>query len=313
MEGKDGGEVKKTKLSIAMPSNRNVELSRKSIDCSLDYCHEKNLQLSVSDNSSCEEKKELWNGYQFYIPSKPCGMIENFYNAFDKTTGEFVLIMGDDDRIFSINEANFDVASDVVGIHPSIVAFTAKDGIVRGDATELNAETAIGRVKQYHAQCNGSNLAFFSFWRRDLLKSIMDLWFLHHPTMATYCDWAVMSALASSGKVIRDTSTVYFYDISNWMGGETFIKSQVEKAFVNSGLPKEAAQHSSIFQAIDSFIFINRQDNGLRPGEALIAAQHCIGDNFDWNAALEFVDGFGLKEKYQHFYLHATGKEWGEI
>lgn len=299
------------KRSIAMPSNRAFKDSRIGIDSAELYCTDK-AQLSVADNSGDINKKNAYQGKAFIRTCDPCGMIDNFYNAFNATTGDFVLIMGDDDRIFSVNEPAFDVANDVVGIHPSVVAFTAKDGIIRGDATEINADTAKGRIQQHLAQCNGANLAFFSFWRRDVLKSIMELWFHHHPTKATYCDWAVMNALASSGKVVRDTSTVYFYDLSNWVGDAGFIAGQVEKAFCNSGLPKEAVQFAPAFQAIDSFIFINRQDSPVPAAERLEAAMHCIGD-MDWNAALDMVAQFGLEDKYRAFYLHATGKEWGMV
>lgn len=298
------------KRSIALPSNRNFGRSMEAIDSAEFYCDVTGTELAVSDNSGDPNKEAVWRNKNYYKTSEPCVMTENFYKALDSTSGEFVIVMGDDDRIFSLNEADIKVESNVVGIHPAVVAFTPEHGIIKADATELNALTAKGRVEQFIMQCNGSNLSFYSFWRRDVFKSVIDLWFNHHPTKGAYCDWAVMKGLASSGKMINDPSTVYFYNISNWAGNNEQLNSQIEKSYVDCGLEKEVAKYAAEIQAVDSFIFINRQDSPTPKDERLEAAQHCIGE-MDWNEALKMVASFGLEDKYREFYLHATGKDWG--
>lgn len=298
------------KLSIAIPSNRSFGESFNAIDSAELYCENK-VNLSISDNSGDINKKNAYQNKTFVNNSEPCAMIENFYKAFNKTTGDFVLLMNDDDRIMSLNETDLEIDNNVAGIHPATLAFTEKNGLLRAESMRYDSTTARDRIKTHINNSNGANMVFFSFWRRDILKSIMDLWFLHHPTKATYCDWAVSNALLSSGKVLQDTSTVYFKDIENWYGDADFVRQQTEKAFLNSGLPIEAVYYQVLLRNIDSFIFIMRRDSPIAYSEKLEAALYCL-ENVKFNEALEVLEHFKIAEKYKDFYLHATGKNWGE-
>lgn len=298
--------------SIAIPSNRDYKKSFTAIQSAINYCNLTRSDLAISDNSSDKDKNLMWRNLDSMHVTEPCGMIDNWYKTFDQTKGDFVLFMGDDDRIVSLNKNELDVTPDVAGIHPAVICFTPEKGIVRAETLEFKGDTALERVKQQIENTKGANTPFFSFWRRDILKSIMDLWFLHHPTKATYCDWAIMNALASSGKLIRDPSSVYFYNITNWIGDAAFIKSQTENAFINSGLPAEATKYLNEFKYIDSFIFIMRKDSPIPYEEKLEAAKYCM-EKLDWKTAGEIVSEFGLKEKYEQFYFVSTGKKWGEI
>ena len=205
-------------------------------------------------------------------------MIENWFNAFNATEGEFVLVMGDDDTIFRFTEnpAFNNLPGDVVGIKPCVFAYAGHRGILNMNASPIQAAKASDRISENLQSSSGSNLGIFSFWRRSVFQSLMELWFLHHPTRGTYCDWALMNGLVSSGKVVVDPSACYFYNLQNWAGDTEAILRQVEWAFTSSGLPKGSSAYARLFNAIDSYIFVGRKDSPLSPHERKTASMFCL-------------------------------------
>lgn len=348
--------MQKKLLSIAMPSNRDFQSSFEAVHSAVIYCKKTGTQLVVSDNSGDPVKeRELSNLMQgeglLYIKSPPCSMIENWNLAFDASDSEFVLVMGDDDRIFSFcPQPDFSkVASDVVAIKPCLFAYTDTAGIHKVNFSPIQAANAHERILENWKASNGCNMAIFSFWRRTLLKSIFDLLFIHHPTKGTYCDWAWMNGLVSSGKIVMDPSLSYFYNLQNWAGSSEAIQGQLDRAFVTSGLPAGSSAYGSLFNAIDSYIFINRQDSPLNENERKLSAIFCFNiylqgyikdmpatskhENAEKIANLskklvgndsvpdifaiitEILDAVrpNLGKQYQEFHQKAVGKNWGVL
>lgn len=267
------------KLSIGIPSNRPLAQSRDSIKSAVDFCQRNGYNLVVSDNSGDSDKR-AWlqdimqaDGLQ-HIDSPPCDMMDNWFQAFHATTGDFVLMMGDDDSIFGYEEAPAfsDIPADVIGIRPVVAGYGKEEGVIRMYNSGLSAERGAERVLEYLKTSNGANLGILTFWRRDVLGPIMKLWLEHHPTKATYCDWAVMAALSSSGKVLRHPTACYFYNLQNWLGDQEFIRAQVEKAYARGGLPAGTVAYERVLNALDSFIFIFRSSSPLSYEERFIAA-----------------------------------------
>lgn len=344
-----------SRLAIGMPSNRHWAESRDAIESALHYCSRNNYLLVVSDNSGDAEKaaacRALMTQENFkYIESKPCGMMENWYQVFDATQdADFVLIMGDDDTIFSFAPMApiENLGSDVMGVKPDVFSFSLPTGITKLHNGAMLGATGVERINQNLQFSAGSNIAFFTFWRRDLYKSIMSLWHGPHPTRGLYCDWAVIHAMMSSGKVLRLPTSCYYYNLQNWAGTQSQIDEQVERAYVKSGLPAGSSAYHGLFNAVDSFIFINRQDSPLAAQERLLSAIHAFNLYYQGysqtppavsahaNAAAIFslsqklnglddvpqifaviADIFeaiqqGLGEKYKFFYEAAIGKPWG--
>lgn len=267
------------RLSIGIPSNRPLAQSRDSIASARAFCLRNGYNLVVSDNSGDSDKrawlKDVMQGDGLtHIDSPPCDMMDNWFQAFHATTGDFVLMMGDDDAIFAYEDAPAfsGLAADVVGIRPAIAGYGKAEGIVRMYNSGIFAERGAERVLEYMKTANGANLGIFTFWRRDVFEPIMELWLKSHPTKSTYCDWAVMAALSSCGKVIRHPASCYFYNLQNWLGDAEFIKAQVEKAYAKGGLPPGTAAYERVLNALDSFVFINRAASPLTYEERFIAA-----------------------------------------
>ncbi len=339
-----------------MPSNRDFQSTSEAIQSALVYCKKTGTQFVISDNSGDPVKEtECGNMMQgeglHYIKSPPCGMMENWTRAFNASDAEFMMMMGDDDRLFSFSpQPDFSkVGSDVVGIKPHLLAYTDTRGIVAANFSPIQADMPHDRIVENLKTANGYNLGFFSFWRRTVLKSIFDLWFIHHPTKGTYCDWAVINGLVSSGKVVVDSSLCYFFNLHNWYGTPEFIQDRTDRAFVTSGLPAGSGAYAALFDAIDSYIFINRKDSPLNEKERGLTALYCLNiylqrytnnmpaaSKHENAAEIErlskklvgndsvpdifalFVDILDairpdLGKQYQKYHQEAVGKSWGVL
>lgn len=294
------------KKSIAMPSYRSYALSHGAIYAAENFKLLIECDLFISDNSGDASKSGPYT-----TKTLPCSRTENFLNAFNGTTGNFVLLMNDDDRILSIADVDIDIPSDVVGIQPTVEMFSPSAGILKISSMYNVEAIAQDRLIEWTKSSGGTCHAFFSFWRRDILGSLLDLWANHHPTKGGYLDWAITNGLISSGKVIRDPSVIYFKDISNWVGDDTAVKKERSRIYAECGY-EGLAEHEQIMIAIDSFIFVNRKDSPVAPDERLKAALTCLFP-YTFPQVEEVLNKFDLMDKYREFYLYAIGKPWGEF
>lgn len=344
------------KLSIGIPSNRKLAACEDSIRSAVELCRRHNIGLYISDNAGDAQKtaalSEIVQGDGLrYVSRAPCGMIENWFDAFNGTDGDFVLMMGDDDKVFSYGTM-IDVsavADDVAGVRPAIMAYLEPRGITSINFSEIRRDKPMERIVEHLKTSNGANLGICSFWRRDILKSIMELHFYAHPTKGTYCDWSLMNGLVSSGKVVKNPMMCYFYDVHNWMGDAVFVQKQVERAFESSGLPGSAAAYATVLNALDSFIYVARKDSPLSREDRVSAGLFCLTmllENFSqhipatsahpnagalntlahklignrnaaslFDIALGIVASLqdGLDIKYKTFFEQATGYAYGHI
>lgn len=346
------------KFSVGVPSNRKIDEVGASLDAIITHCKKNKYQLVISDNSGEEKKEKILRQMMqgddslVYLKTPSCGMLENWFHAFTATKGDFVLMIGDDDKLFNVGpKPDYDfLPKDIIGIKPNVIAYTDAAGLIRVNSNGVQSETAADRVREYYQNANGANLGMCSFWRRDILQSIMELWFLHHPTKGQYCDWAVIAALVSSGRIIQDLASYYFYDLSNWHGDAHFVKSQIENAFLKSGLPAGASAYAALFNALDSFIFINRHTSPVDAAQKWEAAMLCFNSHL--NSYVDGLDQGGVEHanakhirelsrtlasqedlvsifkvifdileaiqpdlgvRYERFYEYAIGKKWGTI
>lgn len=344
------------RLCIGIPSNRKLSACEASIRSAVEFCHHNNVGLYISDNSGDEAKKaaltDIVQGANLhYVSRSPCGMIENWFGAFNSTEGDYVLMMGDDDKVFGYGSM-IDMSSigvDVAGIRPTVMAYLDPRGISNINFSEIRRDKPIERIVEHIKTSNGSNIGICSFWRRDVLKSIMELHFQAHPTKGTYCDWALMNGLVSSGKVIKNPMMCYFYDVHNWMGDADFVQRQLERAFEASGLPGSAAAYATVLNALDSFIYVARKDSPLSKEDRVSTGLFCLTmllENFSqripassahphaksihtlahklignrnvaslFDIAIGIVAELqdGLDEKYKAFFERATGYAYGRI
>lgn len=345
----------KKSFSVAIPSNRSFELSRRPLETAIDFCRESGYRLVISDNSGDAVKAQklremMTDDNLIYIEKEPCDVLTNWATVFDATEGtDFVLLMGDDDLLFRYGPSpDFsNLPADVVGIRPGIFGFADLKGIICQNTAEIASRNPTERIIEHLETSNGSNIGIFTFWRRDIYKSVTDLWNGPHPTRGAYADWAAMNGLVSSGRVVSDPGSSYFYNLQNWAGSTKEIAEQTERAYLRTGLPRGASAYGRIFDAADSFIFINRKDSPLSVQERFVAGAFCLDlyiknylRNMPRNTAHEnsaqiekisqklvgnesipsifavFDEIFeavrpGLGKAYKDFYAEATGGEWG--
>ena len=178
---------------------------------------------------------------------------------------------------------------------------------------------------------------------------LMELWLIHHPTKGSYCDWAMMHALASCGKAVIHPAASYFYNLHNWAGDDQEVSDQVEKAFLAAGLPAGSGAYENLFHAIDSYIFINRKDSPVEAQERRLAAVYfldyylkkylkklprnsthengkeilALSEKIDGDASIPAIFSLisdilaairpGLDKQYREFSQYAVDKPWGDI
>lgn len=344
------------KLCIGIPSNRKLPACESSIRSAVTFCRENDISLFVSDNSGDAEKKQALSAQitgdgMTYAATPPSNIFDNWFNAFNGTDGDFVLMMGDDDRVFNMGAMPDlgDLDDGVIGIRPTIIAYIEPRGITNINFSAIKSDKPIERIVEHVKTSNGSNIGICSFWRRNILKSIMELHFYAHPTKGMYCDWSLMNGLVSSGKVVKNPMSCYFYDVHNWMGDAAFVQSQLEKSFESSGLPASAAVYATVLNAMDSFIYVARKDSPLSKEDRTAAGLFCLTmllENYAqripsasthpnakaistlshklignknaaslFDMALGIIDEMqdGLADKYKIFFEEATGYAFGKI
>lgn len=345
----------KKKLAVAIPSNRALDISRRSLESAVNFCRDSDYRLVISDNSGDAAKAAhlravMTDDNLVYIEKEPCDVLENWATAFEATEGtDFVLLMGDDDMLFRYGPSpSFDdIPDDVVGIRPAIFGYADLKGIICVNGSAIDSKNPSERIMEHLEASKGANIGIFTFWRRDIYKSITALWNGPHPTRGAYADWAAMNGFVSSGRVVGDPGSSYFYNFQNWAGSAEMIREQVERAYSRVGLPQGTSAYARIFDAVDSYIFINRADSPLSPQERFLAGIFCLDiylknylKNIPRNTAHRnsaqiekisqklvgnesvssifsvFSEIFeairpGLGKAYQSFYAEATGGEWG--
>lgn len=334
-------------LSICMPSNRPLVKAKRSIDSVFSTISDTDIEFVISDNSGDQKKKAYIQGVPRscirYIAG-PITAFDNWKHAVTNAKGQYVVVVSDDDIILSTSAAPFEQlrasTENVVGARPGFVVFNEKVGLLKASNFGINGPTASERIKEYFQKAQGMNSTLFSAWRKDVLMGVYDA-FSHHPTRGEYADWAIVLALLSTGSVINETSTVFFYDNNNWYGDQDFIKKAVDNLFVNAGLMATDSKHLPLFQAIDSYILINRKNSPLslpekrKAGnlaltaylksyldsqvtatqtglEAYLAASLKSAKTVDdfFLRVRPLLANMGLLEKYENFYYKAVGTEW---
>jgi hypothetical protein len=266
-----------TTLSICIPSHARLVDARASIDSARALLSHNGIEVVVSDNSRDVEKANYYkllqeNNFR-YLESLHNNGMDNWRNAIDAATGEFIMMLGDDDILVALPGFSVPQPSDLrglIGFRPTFALFSPDQGIYRPTNFNVQGERAVDRVKDYIQKNGGSNVTIYSGFRRDAWQSLFTNYIVHHPTRAGYTDWSLMLALASAGPVGLANGLVYLYNNSNW-DSEEKVSASNHRLAATTGLPPEAVQIQPAFQAIDAFVAICRFDSPV-PREEKIDA-----------------------------------------
>lgn len=253
-----------TQATICIPSNRPLETCIEPLWSAIGYAEARGMKVVISDNSRDPIKRDYFAAapeHVIYIADGPEKGAENLLSALSAADSEFVLVLGDDDFISAIDGMpafDFsDVADDVIGAKPRIEIWSEKRGVIDVDQFTVDEEDAAQRVLEFTRKLKGPNSTYYSFFRREPLLGIIQLFVAHHPMQAGYSDWASIYALAASGKIVHDPSTTLRYDNSRWDGADTALKS-LDRLLDDSELPPEASYFMSLFHFLDAYVLMFR-------------------------------------------------------
>lgn len=256
-------------LSICMPSHRNLENSRRSIESAIAYCEARDAILVVSDNSGDGQKQAFLKDLSprlVLVDSGNASAIENMERALDAVRTTFVMPMGDDDEIrFDASLPAFDLASlgyDYIGVTPVSVPFTTRHGDMPAKGFALESSDPGERMSAYMAKAQGNNSLYYSMYRRDVFVSLVHAFTQHHPTKGSYCDWALSQALVSYGKMAHDPGTIFRYNMDKWDSAGK-IAEMYQALYTGVGLPAGSEKFENLLMYLDVFILATRPGTPL--------------------------------------------------
>ena len=267
-----------TSATICIPSNRKLAEALEPLWSAINYARDAGMKVVIADNSGDAEKKDYFSGvpgHVTYLPDSPSHGMENLVSALRKAESEFILILGDDDYLnFAEGGRPFDFSAldaDVVGVKPYIELLDGKGGISATDTFSLDETNAAARVLQYTRKAGKANTTFYSFFRRDVLMSVHETYLAHHPMLPGYSDWALVYALAASGRIVHDPQTVLRYNNARWDDMET-AGENVDRFYADVGLPPDTRLYMSLLHFLDIYVLMFRQGSNLPPIEQYKAA-----------------------------------------
>ncbi len=347
-------------LSICIPSKRNLEESRGSISSAIGFCDSTGSELIVSDNSGNKEKSEMWKRiplpFMKYLNNKDQDNTvwsDNWYNGIKNCSGKFIGIVSDDDILVNIDNSILDYKDiyrdDIIGIKPIISLWNSDAGVYKQNNFNIDAESAVDRIKQYYNLANGNNTTYFSFYRNKIIKDIYKL-LKYHPTKGGYIDWSIVLSCVASGKILVDPSKQLIYKNTNWFGDKNSINNQIKKLYLECGLCENGIVVSGMLDALDGFILIMRKNSNIQIDEKIESAELVLNSNIQkflnnytpeyhdslfcknainhinslrienkiddkLNSCLQIIKSLYpfLEERYKEFYIQSTSLDWAKI
>lgn len=249
-------------LSLCMPSNRNLEASRASIESALAYAEATDSRLILSDNSGDLEKRTYFEARSprlTYLVPEGSDPVVNLMTALAAADTEFVMPMGDDDEIYFVEgEEQADLAAlpaEFIGVRPQTQIWTRHDGVRQTERFEIEGATAADRILEYNQKSRGNNSIYYAMYRSSSFKPLLKLFQDAHPTRGGYCDWPICFTLLACGKMAYDPATIYRYDLGRWADRQSMDRSK-QSLYENAGLPADAEKFAALLTFVDLHTFL---------------------------------------------------------
>jgi glycosyltransferase involved in cell wall biosynthesis len=95
--------INKPLISFCIPTYKRTELLKETIRSVLNQTY-KNTEIIVSDNDPAASSQKVVQKFRskkikYIVQKKNVGMMRNFGKAFDQSSGDFIVFLGDDDPI----------------------------------------------------------------------------------------------------------------------------------------------------------------------------------------------------------------------
>lgn len=269
-------------LSICVPSNRNLEQSRRTIESVYAMSKLPGVEVIVSDNSECSDKSMEFGGLDSnefrYLVSGHSSAVKNFKNVLNNARGAYATCLSDDDLLIAMpgfDAEKIKLPGNAVGFRPNMVMFNERSGICQYTNFEIVENRAVGRVKKYFDVFAGSNTTIFSPFRREVMTDFFAEFDEFHPTRGGYADWSLTLGLLSSGILPKNDHLLYMYNNANW-DSQADVSRGIGNAFQSAGLPADAAQILPVLNGVDSFAAICRRGSPVETDEKLEAAYYVL-------------------------------------
>ena len=186
-------------FSIVIPTRNRVHTLSSTLQTCLGQMHFDNYEIVVNDNSDGEETRDFIGALiaenprarekiRYHRRSTVCSMADNFEDAISRASGEYIIVVGDDDGImpmalYELNEIIVETGASVVKWRNGL--YTWPDIAIEGSANYLGFS-----LRRSWRKLDG---------REELRNSLEELNYENLPML--YINAAVHSALV---KAIRD-------------------------------------------------------------------------------------------------------------
>jgi len=267
--------------SVCIPSVRPLASSRTTFRSAERYASDRgDTEIIVADNSGDEEKLKFLDKRENFVSIQTTGLSEslNWNAAFDKSSGEWVSFLSDDDFLFCLGPEGDagQIDSAVIGIVPCIAIWNESRGVYDHRNISIAGLTAKDRVSQYGRLARGNNNALFGFFRRQARVLVQDHVLMHPTRMQGYNDWAITFMFLAEGNFINDPASLLVYNNQNWCGNSEEIQKKIDRLFVNVGFKATDSRQLHLLLGLDCFIGIMRANSSLGTREKFDAAMWCL-------------------------------------
>ncbi len=255
-----------TLLTIIIPSNRTLQNARGSLDSALIYAEKTGCRVIVADNSGDAEKPLRYRNASsqlLYLDTTGYSANQNYMAALNEVDTPFVMPMGDDDEIYSLDrQPRFDLANapaDVAGVRPLTLTWSVENGVHARDDNPLTALHADERIRQFSDPARRNNTIYYSIFRTGMFKSVFALFDAHHPTSGGYCDWAIVACFVACGRILHDPSTLFRYDLGRW-ASQAGVEQATLSLFRQVGMPDESEAYTGLLRFVDTHGLLMAKD-----------------------------------------------------
>lgn len=281
-------------LSVCMPSNRSLKECRASIEDISRLSKLYQVESILYDNSfdSIKSKYVQSEGcISIYNRNAPSGAVDNWRECIQSANREYLLMMGDDDRVNFLADPNVFLSNlydQDIGVRPIFIPYSKENGVLSVETFSTDADDAKTRLEQYFSMNGGKNLSFYSIYKKSIFSELMHDFYSFHPTRAGYTDWPLVLALVSMGKIKSNKNIIFYYCIDNWISSGNALSSN-ESIFKSAGLPLDAICIQPALTALDSFGLIGRKKSRLPIGEKHAASVFAM--NAYYNSLIISLEG----------------------
>lgn len=249
------------KISLVIPSNRSDLASIGRILQSTDLDPTK-FEVIVRDNSGCLKKRNILSSANSatlkYHCAPPCHMDENFSEALNISSGNYVLFLSDDDLIFPSGLTNlyknlFQSTNNNCKIYIGSYLVTNKHSTRIYKYPKLDHDDPSVRVKSL-IKPKAPNYIYYSVLEAQLARK------LHHlqgqlPIYLSYTDQLITLLYACESKIFQSDDVFYAYDESEWDSFEKAVRKD-RLFYEKAGLDPEIDTLHYLLQALEGALLL---------------------------------------------------------